>query len=162
MFNTFVKFDAKYIYYNYVDCEFTKCLRRERLFTPREDPFFRLTPKEIKDKYRFYPHTIMDICRLVQKELERPTKRSNPLTVQQVVCVSLYILAHGKYWNVIHNTHPPLEKSFRLRNFSVANISYYAKSKLRPLPASAAHVINSRTSSFCRRDVEGEGAPKSS
>ena len=97
MFNTFVKFDAKYIYYNYVDCEFTKCLRRERLFTPREDPFFRLTPKEIKDKYRFYPHTIMDICQLVQKELERPTKRSNPLTVQQVVCVSLYILAHGKY-----------------------------------------------------------------
>ena len=90
------KFKAKYIYYSYADLQYGKSLRRQRLIRDRQDPFFSLTPDDIRAKFKFYPHTNMDIVGMVATDLQRSTKRNNPLTPKQVVCVALYVLGHGR------------------------------------------------------------------
>ena len=97
VFDSFSKFTQNHIYYGYMDAAFRKSLRRQRLLTPREDPFHSLTAEEIKLKYKFYPHTIYDLCELLGESLRRDTSRNNALSVLQVVCVGLYQLGHGKY-----------------------------------------------------------------
>ena len=87
------KFKLKYIYYSYADLQYQKSLR---LLRDRQDPFFALGPNDIRAKFKFYPHTIMDIVGMVAKDLQRTTKRNNPLTPKQAVCVSLYMLGHGR------------------------------------------------------------------
>ena len=90
------KFKPKYIYYSYADLQYWKSLRRQRLMRDRQDPFFALGPNDIRTKFKFYPHTIMDIVGMVAMDLQRTTKRNNPLTPKQTVCVSLYVLGHGR------------------------------------------------------------------
>ena len=90
------KFKAKYIHYSYADLQFRKSLRCQRLIRDRQDPFFSLGPDDIRAKFKFYPHTIMDIVGMVATDLQRNTKRNNPLTVKQVICVALYVLGHGR------------------------------------------------------------------
>ena len=94
------KFKPKYIYYSYADLQYRKSLRRQRLMRDRQDPFFALGPNDIRVKFKFYPHTIMDIVGIVAKDLQRTTKRNNPLTPKQTVCMSLYVLGHGRCKNV--------------------------------------------------------------
>ena len=94
------KFKLKYIYYSYADLQYRKSLRRQRLMRDRQDPFFALGPNDIRVKFKFYPHTIMDIVGIVAKDLQRTTQRNNPLTPKQTVCVSLYMLGHGRCKNV--------------------------------------------------------------
>ena len=94
------KFKPKYIYYSYADLQYRKSLRHQRLMRDRQDPFFALGPNDIRVKFKFYPHTIMDIVGIVAKDLQRTTKRNNPLTPKQTVCVSLYVLGHGRCKNL--------------------------------------------------------------
>ena len=89
-------FKLKYIYYSYADLQYRKSLRHQRLRRDRQDPFFALGPNDIRAKFKFYPHTIMDIVSMVAKDLQRSTKRNNPLTPKQAVCISLYVLGHGR------------------------------------------------------------------
>ena len=91
------KFKPKYIYYSYADLQHRKSLR---LLRDRQDPFFALGPNDICAKFKFYPHTIMDIVGMVSKDLQRTTKRNNPLTPKQAVCISLYMLGHGRCKNL--------------------------------------------------------------
>ena len=63
----------------------------------------------------------MDIFGMVAKDLQRKTKRNNPLTPKQAVCISLYILGHGRYKNLqLHtfnfNFLAQMSK-FSIRNF---------------------------------------------
>ena len=94
------KFKAKYIHYSYADLQFRKSLRRQRLIRDRQDPFFSLSPDDIRAKFKFYPHTIMDIVGMVATDLETKTERNNPLTPKQVICVTLYVLGHGRSKNL--------------------------------------------------------------
>ena len=94
------KFKPNYIYYSYADLQYQKSLRHQRLMRDRQDPFFALGPNDIRVKFKFYPHTIMDIVGIVAKDLQRTTKRNNPLTPKQTVCVSLYVLGHGRCKNL--------------------------------------------------------------
>ena len=94
------KFKPKYIYYSYADLQYRKSLRHQRLMRDRQDPFFALGPNDIRVKFKFYPHTIMDIVGIVAKDLQRTTKRNNPLTPKQTVCMSLYVLGHGRCKNL--------------------------------------------------------------
>ena len=95
-FNTLVKLKPTYLMYSWADHEYRKNLRRERLLKPRQDPFSGLGPEDIRMKFKFYPHTIMDIVALLAKDLARDTGRNNPLTPKQIVCVALYVLGHGR------------------------------------------------------------------
>ena len=90
------KFKAKYIHYSYADLQFRKSFRCQRLIRDRQDPFFSLASNDIRAKFKFYPHTIMDIVGMVATDLQRNTKRNNPLTPKQVVCITLYVLGHGR------------------------------------------------------------------
>ena len=90
------KLKQKYIHYWYADLQYRKSLRHQRLLGDRQDPFFALGPDDIRAKFKFYPHTIMDIVSMVAKDLERSTQRNNPLTPKQVVCIALYVLGHGR------------------------------------------------------------------
>ena len=97
VFDTLEKLKPRYVRYSYIDLDYRKALRRERLLQDRNDPFYRLTVDEIKKKYKFFPHTIIDILNLVGKDLQRPTKKNNPLTPKQSVCLALYLLGHGMF-----------------------------------------------------------------
>ena len=97
VFDTLEKLKPRYVWYSYIDLDYRKALRRERLLQDRNDPFYRLTADEIKKKYKFFPHTIIDILNLVGKDLQRPTKKNNPLTPKQSVCLALYLLGHGMF-----------------------------------------------------------------
>ena len=95
--DTLDKFKPRYTHYYWADLDYRKRLRRERLLQAREDPFSQLSPDDIKIKYKFYPHTIMDIIKLVGDDFNKTTKRNNPFTTKQCVCLALYVLGHGKY-----------------------------------------------------------------
>ena len=115
------KFKPKYIYYSYADLQYRKSLRRQRLMRDRQDPFFALGPNDIRAKFKFYPHTIMDIVGMVAMDLQRTTKRNNPLTPKQTVCVSLYMLGHGRCKNLQLHTFDfnflAQMSKFSIRNF---------------------------------------------
>ena len=115
------KFKPKYIYYSYADLQYRKSLRCQRLMRDRQDPFFALGPNDIRVKFKFYPHTIMDIVGIVAKDLQRTTKRNNPLTPKQTVCVSLYVLGHGRCKNLQLHTFDfnflAQMSTFCIRNF---------------------------------------------
>ena len=98
------KLKQQYIHYLYADLQFRKSLRCQRLLRDRQDPFLALGPNDIRGKFKFYPHTIMDIVGMVAKDLERSTKRKNPLTPKQVVCIALYVLGHGRCKSVQFHT----------------------------------------------------------
>ena len=87
----------------------------------RQDPFFALGPNDIHAKFKFYPHTIMDIVGMVAMDLQRTTKRNNPLTPKQTVCVSLYVLGHGRCKNLQLHTFDfnflAQMSKFSIRNF---------------------------------------------
>ena len=106
------KFKPKYIYYSYADLQYRKSLRRQRLMRDRQDPFFALGPNDIRVKFKFYPHTIMDIVGIVAKDLQRTTKRNNPLTPsKQYACLcTCWVMVGAKMYNFTPLTSISLRK----------------------------------------------------
>ena len=76
-------------------CVFEDVVYRQQMQRSREDPFYGLTPLEMKQKYKFFLHTVMDLCGLVGNDFEKATERSYPLTVKQQVCPALYYFTSG-------------------------------------------------------------------
>ena len=58
-----------------------KAMKRERVLVDRSNPLEDLLPGQVKDRYRFFPETIYEICRLLNTQLQRKTKRSAALPV---------------------------------------------------------------------------------
>ena len=73
VFDTMEQFKPCYVRYSYIDLDYRKTLRRERLLKDRNDPFYQLTADEVKRKYKFFPHTINDIVNLVGKDFQKHT-----------------------------------------------------------------------------------------
>ena len=126
-FNTLVKLKPTYLMYSWADHEYRKNLRRERLLKPRQDPFSGLGPEDIRMKFKFYPHTIMDIVALLAKDLARDTGRNNPLTPKQIVCIALYVLGHGRCKFSI--SQPSTSKSFSKLSSSISFRVYFRNKK---------------------------------
>ena len=94
--NTFKEFKLCQAMYDFDDqCRLD--LIRQRLFKDRQNPLECLAPAEVRQKFRFFPHTIMQICELLNDKLKHGCKRSNPLTVLQQVCVALLYYGSGIY-----------------------------------------------------------------
>ena len=124
VFDTMEQFKPCYVRYSYIDLDYRKTLRRERLLKDRNDPFYQLTVDEVKRKYKFFPHTINDIVNLVGKDFQKHTHRNNPLTPKQSVCVALYCLGHGMVFYIIH------PKSFDYNfNLGISSKSFFFASK---------------------------------
>lgn len=62
--------------------------RRPRVFRDRSNPLEDLEPREVFERYRFFPGTIMFILSLLPN-LATPTRRNNPLppTLQLLTCL---------------------------------------------------------------------------
>ena len=73
VFDTMEQFKPCYVRYSYIDLDYRKTLRRERLLKDRNDAFYLLTAHEVKRKYKFFPHTINDIVNLVGKDFQKHT-----------------------------------------------------------------------------------------
>ena len=81
-----------------------KALKCERLPKVRHNPIENLLPEEVKDRYRFEPQTIYEICNLVRAKLVRKTRRSVALPVLWQVLIALRYLATGSPYSVIADT----------------------------------------------------------
>lgn len=70
--------------------------RRPRIFKDRSNPLEDLEPEEVFRRYRFKPPTIMFILeQIVPVQLQRPTRRNNPLPPLLQLLVCLRFLATG-------------------------------------------------------------------
>ena len=61
--------------------------RLERMYETRVNP---LDHNDIKQRFRFFPHRIIELCNLLEPYLSHPTKRNNSLSVSTQVCIALY------------------------------------------------------------------------
>ena len=65
--------------------------RLERMYQTRVNPLDSLlNPDDIKQRFRFFPHRIIELCTLLELYLRHPTKRNNSLSVLTQVCTALY------------------------------------------------------------------------
>jgi len=76
-----------------------------RVFRDRLNPLELYTAEEIRDRYRFYPETIVFICGLVENDVQRTTNRSQPLCTMLAVMVSLHFLATNAHHIVTAAVH---------------------------------------------------------
>ncbi|CAC5398924.1 HARBI1 [Mytilus coruscus] len=90
-------------------------IRRNRIFRDPDNPLDYLDDTEIVRKYRLSRPMIIDICRMFEFDLQRPTRRSRAFPVSLQVMVALRFFATG---------------SFQLVNADVHNISISSVSRI--------------------------------
>ena len=71
-------------------------LRRARVFEDRCNPLDR-SDDYLYERYRFSSEGIIYLCQLLDDNIRRPTRRCNPLTTCQAVCLTLRYLASGSF-----------------------------------------------------------------
>jgi len=76
-----------------------------RVFRDRLTPLEVYSEDEIFSRYRFRPHSIEILVRLVSGDLARDTRRSQPLPPLLCVLVTLQFLATGAHYVVIGDVH---------------------------------------------------------
>ncbi|XP_053407668.1 putative nuclease HARBI1 isoform X1 [Mercenaria mercenaria] len=74
-----------------------------RFFKDRSNPLEVLSRDEVRERYRFFPETIVYICGLL--DLARPTQRSQPLTALLTTLVSLHYFATNCHHIVTADLH---------------------------------------------------------
>ena len=82
--------------------------RRRRVphvFRDRRNPLDFLSDEEIRMQYRLTRICILELCALLQNELERPTRRCFSLPVSLQVLIALRYLASGSFQAVIGDVH---------------------------------------------------------
>lgn len=76
----------------------------ERRFRDLLNPFSGFTDQDIYDRYRFYPPVILELTDMLKIDLERPTKKSRPLSPLHQVCIALRYLASNSFQQVCGDT----------------------------------------------------------
>ena len=69
----------------------------DRILYDHQNPLERYPPSQFRDRYRFWPDTVVYFCHILAPRLERPTERSNALPVILQVCTTLRFLACGSF-----------------------------------------------------------------
>ena len=80
-------------------------IRRNRIFTDRDNPLDYLDEVEIICKYRLSRLLITTLCRMFQNDLQRPTIRSHAFSVSLQVMVALRFYATGSFQLVNADVH---------------------------------------------------------
>ena len=88
----------------FVEKKIDKALKREKILLDRSNPLEDLLPEEVKDRYRFFPETIYDICKLLAPQLKRKTKRSAAFPVLWQILIALRYFASGSDYIVVGDT----------------------------------------------------------
>ena len=75
--------------------------RRRRMQTERmrKNPLAQLTELKIIQNYRLATAAILELCSLLQHDLQRKNHRWRTLTVEEQVFISLKVLASGSFQN---------------------------------------------------------------
>ena len=81
-----------------------RALNRQRVFRDRSNPL-DLPDHEIIARYRLPRAAILDICDLLQPDLERDTMRTNALAASTQVFATLRYLATGSFQQVTGDLH---------------------------------------------------------
>ncbi|KAH3894461.1 hypothetical protein DPMN_018618 [Dreissena polymorpha] len=74
-----------------------------RVFRDRTNPLETLSPMEIRERYRFFPETILFLVNMLN--LERATERSCPLPPLISTLAALHFLATGTHHIVTAGLH---------------------------------------------------------
>jgi len=77
----------------------------ERRILDRTNPLEVLTEEEVRDRYRFYPSTVLYIVGLVEEVLTTPTFRASPLPPLLCVMTTLYFFATGTHHIAVADVH---------------------------------------------------------
>ena len=96
VFNALEHIQSDQLRYGHETQEYKALLGAERKWRDRCDPFDGMTALEVKQNFCFFPHHIDELCQLLKDQLEHKSKRGNPFTVKQQVCIALYFFGKGK------------------------------------------------------------------
>ena len=66
-----------------------RALMRERVMSDRNNPLENLLPEQVKSRYRFFPETLYEICRIV-----RPHSGQ---TYQEVLCITSIVASFNSF-----------------------------------------------------------------
>lgn len=95
-FNALEHIQSDQLRYGWCTQEYRVTLGTARKWKDRTDPLCGMTANEVKNNFCFYPHHIDELCELLNDHLEHQTKRGNPFTVKQQVCIALYFFGKGE------------------------------------------------------------------
>ena len=91
--------------YNRRSQRLRRFVRVERVFRDRSNPLEQLAREEVRDRYRFYPESILLLLQSVAAALETETNRSMPLPPLLSLLVTLHFLASGCHYIIIGDIH---------------------------------------------------------
>ena len=111
-----------------------KALKRERLIKDRSNPLEKLLPDQVKARYRFYPETIYEICKIVRPAVVRKTKRSSALPVLWQVLLALRFFATGSYYLVLGDTMHVSKSSVCRCVYNIAKVLVDIRRKVIKFP----------------------------
>ena len=112
----------------------------------RQNPLEHLSEGEVRDRFRFYPETIIYLTQTLRDDLERPTLRRSPLPVLLQVCIALRFLATGSYLLTIGDC---------VGSVSKASVSRVVHSVITSIIRRLLHVIAFPHGETARRVKEG-------
>lgn len=80
-------------------------LRKERVFRDRNNPLDYMDDIEIISKFRLPRHLILGLCREIENDITRPTRRSHSLPPSLQVMAALRFFATGNFQTVTADLH---------------------------------------------------------
>ena len=93
-------FDIKRQMYDYDSIQ-KQMKRLERMYETQVNTLDSiLDPDDIKQRFRFYPYQILELCDLLDPYLMHPTKRNNSLSMLTQVCTALFYYGYGKSFKI--------------------------------------------------------------
>jgi hypothetical protein len=76
-------------------------IRVPRLFRDRTDPLQIFRPDQIRKKYRFWPHQIIQLENLLHDDIAPLSERSHAIPAIVKLCAALRFYACGTYLDVV-------------------------------------------------------------
>lgn len=73
-----------------------RALRRERVLRDRQNPL-AFPDDYLYERYRFSAEGIVYLCRLLERHIKNPTRRSQATSVPQMLCIALRFFISGTY-----------------------------------------------------------------
>ncbi len=82
---------------------------RERVFRDHTNPLKYYSEQGVRDRYHFWPHTILEICRVIDPYLQPSTARSQSLPTLLRVCIRLCFVSVRSFNKTIADMVPHVD-----------------------------------------------------
>ena len=77
---------------------------KKRVFRDRLNPLETMSDRECVQRFRVDRNGIVDLCRLLNRDLVRPTRRNRALPVVTQICAALRFFSQGAFYRVTGDT----------------------------------------------------------